>query len=236
MKILITGATSGIGYELTREYSKQGNEVIACGRNQQKLEQLTELSPKITTLCFNLTDYQHYPQLDAPIDLLIFNAGDCEYIDNCINFDAKKFERVIHINLISIAYGLQSWLKHIKKGGRVVFISSSAALLPLPRAEAYGASKAALSYLSQTLAISLHPYQINTTLVHPGFVDTPLTKRNQFTMPMLMDSQQAAIKIIRGITKGKSIINFPIVFVCLMKLLRYLPLSIWQKIATRMMK
>ena len=234
MKIMITGATSGIGYQLAIAYANLGHQVIACGRNQSKLDQSALRDKNIKPLCFDLTQYQDYPDLDSQIDMLIFNAGDCEYIDDSLNFDAKMFERVININLISVAYGLEKWLKKINKKGRLVLISSSAALLPLPRAEAYGTSKAGLTYLGKTLSISLKEHDIEVTTVHPGFVDTPLTQKNNFPMPMLVNSKQAADKIIKGIAKGKAEINFPFFFVFLLKCLRFLPLTLWQRLAARM--
>jgi short-subunit dehydrogenase len=231
---MITGATSGIGFELAMNYAAHGHEVIACGRNQSKLEQLSTHNPNITTLCFDLTQFQDYPDLESHIDMLIFNAGDCEYIDDSLNFDAKKFERIININLISVAYGLEKWLKKINQNGRLVLISSSAALLPLPRAEAYGTSKAGLTYLAKTLSVSLEPHKIKVTRVHPGFVDTPLTQKNNFPMPMLIDSKHAANKIIHGLSKGKTEINVPFFFVLLIKCFSFLPLSLWQRLASRM--
>ena len=88
MRIMITGATSGIGQSLSKDYAQQGHQVIACGRSAEKLQALvdsheTDLShPSITPLCFDLTDYHNFPELNQnePLDLLILNAGDCEYI------------------------------------------------------------------------------------------------------------------------------------------------------------
>lgn len=234
MRVLITGCTSGIGEKLAIAYDNQGHDVIACGRNEAKLSALVEKGKNIKPLCFDLTDVDNYPSIEQEIDLLILNAGDCEYIESPLAFDAKLFERVININLISIGYCLQEWLNNLKAGGRLVLISSSAAIVPLPKAEAYGASKAALSYLANTLSITLKPHNIGVTLVQPGFVDTPLTERNTFAMPMLIDSTEAANKIITGINKGKAEINFPLVFVLIMKLFRFLPAKVWQHVATRM--
>lgn len=234
MNVMITGATSGIGKQLAEHYADNGNQVIACGRSQSKLDQLAAEHSCIQPLCFDLTDYQHYPSVEQQLDLLIFNAGDCAYIDNSLDFDGQLLDRIINVNLISIGYGLQHWLKNLKPGGRVVFVSSSACLLPLPRAEAYGASKAALTYLAKTLSVTLKPHNIAVTVVHPGFVETPLTARNDFPMPMLINSQQAAHIIMRGIEKGKAEINFPGRFIFVMKCLRLLPFSLWQRLATRM--
>ncbi len=231
---MITGATSGIGKALTMTYLNQGERVIACGRDAEKLEQLTQESPNVCPLCFDLTDYLSYPTLDEQLDLIILNAGDCIYIDNPVEFDAQAFERLIQINLISVGYSLQKWLPNLKPGGRLVLVSSSAALLPLPRAEAYGTSKAALSYLAKTLALTLPRHGIRVSLVQPGFVDTPLTKRNTFAMPMLLSSQRAAQKIVAGIAQGQAEINVPFGFVLMMKLIRMLPDFIWRKLAQRM--
>ncbi|MCG9697082.1 SDR family NAD(P)-dependent oxidoreductase [Shewanella sp. Isolate11] len=249
--ILITGATSGIGEALTKAYVSQGHHVIACGRSQSKLAQLASAKPaqsqveqgteqgRISHLCFDLTGFEAYPQLSAEqgeLDLLILNAGDCEYIDDALNFDAKKFERVIQINLISVGYALQAWLSAIKPGGRLVLVSSSAQMLALPRAEAYGASKAALTYLAKVLAVDLAQHDIEVSWVHPGFVETPLTDRNNFAMPMIVSPQQAAEHIISGLEKGKREICFPRHFIFIMRVLSWLPFSLWRRLARRMTK
>lgn len=237
MRILITGATSGIGRELTSRYAGSGHTVLACGRNWEKLEQLGSEHATVEPLCFDLTDYKNYPQPSddfKPLDMVILNAGDCEYIDDVLNFDAEMFERVININLVSLGYSLQTWLKHIRSGGRLVLVSSSAGFLPLPRAEAYGSSKAAVSYLGKTLAINLKKYNIEVTVVHPGFVETPLTDKNTFEMPMIISCREAADSIISGLDKGLPDISFPTRFIVIMKCLSFLPSAVWNRLATRM--
>ena len=237
MNVMITGATSGIGQQLALAYAKAGNKVQACGRSQAKLTNLTASQPNISGLCFDLLQYDRYPQPDpnfGPLDILILNAGDCEYIDDALNFDAKRFDKIININLISIGYALQAWLPLMAPGGRLVLISSSAQLLALPRAEAYGASKAGLSYLARVLAIDLAKHDIAVTLVHPGFVQTPLTDRNTFAMPMIISADSAAQTIMRGIAKGKSEIRFPRLFVFMMRMLALLPFPLWRRLALRM--
>jgi short-subunit dehydrogenase len=235
MNIMITGATSGIGKALAIAYLNRGDNVIACGRNIEKIVDLTEWSNHIQPLSFDLTDYNNYPDIDQELDVLILNAGDCYYVDNPIEFDAHAFEKLINVNLISIGYCLQRWLKKLKPGGRLVLVSSSAAILPLPRAEAYGASKAALTYMGKTLAVTLRQHGISVSVVQPGFVATPLTERNTFPMPMLLDSEYAAQQIVSGIERGKPEINVPFRFVFVMKLLRLLPEFIWQRLAQRML-
>ncbi len=234
MNVLVTGATSGIGRALCAAYSYRGDHVHACGRSEAKLADLASEVEITQSYCFDLTDFEAYPKMTSEfetLDLLILNAGDCEYIDDPKHFDGELFERVVKVNLISIGYCLQTWLPHLKPGGRLVLISSSAAFLPLPRAEAYGCSKAALSYLGKTLSVSLRDKQIGVSVVHPGFVKTPLTDKNTFAMPMLIDANRAAELIVEGVNKGKREINFPWLFVLFMKCFNALPMFLWSKLA-----
>ncbi|OUL58153.1 SDR family NAD(P)-dependent oxidoreductase [Pseudoalteromonas ulvae] len=235
--VLITGASSGIGQALCVEYASLGYQVYAGGRNQERLEALAKSYPNVVPLICDLTDLakiQSASQELPALDLLILNAGNCEYIDDPINFDAQLFNRVIQANLISVANSLSVWLKLVKQGGTVAFNSSSATFLPLPRAEAYGASKAAVSYLANTLRIDLKSKGIHVSLIHPGFVETPLTEKNTFPMPSIVTAEQAAVIIRRGLDKNKNEINFPRAFIFIMKLMAHLPNVVWQKIALRM--
>lgn len=236
-RVMITGASSGIGKALAIRYAQLGWKVIACGRNEQRLRDVAACSEAISTLAFDITDKQQLAPVISSvgkIDLLILNAGDCAYIDDVMDFDAEGFERIINTNLVSVGYALKAWLKHINPGGRLVLVSSSAELLALPRAEAYGASKAALSYLGSVLSIDLAKHDIGVSIVRPGFVTTPLTAKNDFPMPMQITPEKAAIEIVKGISKGKHFIDFPFGFIFVMKVLACLPFALWRKLALRM--
>ncbi len=226
MNILITGSTSGIGKELALSYLRQGHHVVCCGRNSQALEKLQKNYPnQARTRCFDLQDYEATQQQLSTIhelDLAILNAGTCEYIDMPL-FDAKAFQRVLSTNVIGVANCLEALIPNIKKGGRLAFVGSSASYVALPRAEAYGASKAAIVYLAQTLAMTLKPQGINVSYIAPGFVKTPLSDQNDFPMPMRIDAADAASRIIDGLAKGKDEIHFPKRFTGLLKLIGSLP-------------
>jgi short-subunit dehydrogenase len=228
--VLITGATSGIGRSLVALYVEKGFSVIACGRNQDKLAALTNDYPAINTLCFDITNAQALQaSVDSigPIDIAILNAGDCEYIDDVSHFDAELFERVVTVNLISMGYLLRAVLGKLNKNAVIALMGSSVTYLPFPRAQAYGASKAGVDYLARSLRLELAPQGYTVSLIQPGFIKTPLTDKNDFDMPFLMSSEQAANRIFEGIAKRKFLIRFPKRFIFLMKIMSMLPEKIW---------
>ena len=226
MNILITGSTSGIGHQLARDYLAQGATVYCCGRNESALHTLVDKFPNLAKpVVFDiqsLTECRKVLRAIQSLDLVILNAGTCEYID-ALNFDAKLFERVIRINVIGMGNCLECLIPQIKSGGQLALMGSSSSYVPLPRAEAYGASKAATEYLAKTLAISLQAMQISVSYIAPGFVETPLTDLNDFPMPMKVDVHFASRKIRRGLDKRHSEIHFPAIFTLLLKTLRLLP-------------
>lgn len=234
-KVLITGATSGIGEALAMHYQKLGWEIIACGRQKDKLDQLSSLD-NISTIAVELTDEQQVMskmQQLRDLDLVILNAGSCEYIDDAKNFDGQLFARVINSNLVALGYCLAALLPQIKKGGQLALVGSSASYLPFSRAQAYGASKAGVAYLARSLALDLKEHDIDVSLISPGFVKTPLTDKNNFSMPMQISAQQAAQRIATGLQKRFFDIHFPKRFTLILKTLSLLPDSWWRVISTR---
>lgn len=232
-RIFITGATSGIGKALCQKYVDRGEQVIACGRDAHKLQ---VFSGQVQSCLFDLTNKEQIEKacLDVDkLDLVILNAGDCLYIDNVMDFDESCFEKIIQTNLISVAYLLKQLLKKINAGGRIVFISSSATIIPFPRSEAYGASKAGMDYLANSLRLDLKKHNIKVTLVHPGFIKTPLTDKNDFAMPFILSSEEAAQRIIKGIDRGKDYLHFPKRLTLLLKLFSLLPKRLWQKMIVK---
>lgn len=238
MKVLITGATSGIGKQLALDYRAEGHEVWAIGRNEDVLEELdksgilsgkVDLSDREATLAW-------FSRLDQ-IDLAILSAGSCEYID-MPDFDSALFARVMRVNVESMAHCIEGVLPALRRSSdpHLVGIGSSAAYVPLPRAEAYGSSKAAIAYLIDTLRITLRPERIMVSLVSPGFVKTPLTDRNNFPMPSLLTVEQASTAIRAGIRKKKADIHFPKRFTTILKAAAFLPRWLWLHIAVRMIK
>ncbi|AGV16004.1 SDR family oxidoreductase [Vibrio alginolyticus] len=228
--ILITGATSGIGRQLALDYANSEWNVIACGRNQDVLAELEAVSSKIHTLQFDVTNYEETQQalsnLPFTPNTWVFNAGDCEYMDEGV-VDAKLMARVMNVNVVGVANCVEGCQVHLERGHRIVIVGSIASEVALPRAEAYGASKAAVSYFARTLAVDLKKKGINVVTVFPGFVETPLTDKNDFEMPMIISTQQASDSIRKQLAANKTYIYFPARFTSILRFISLLPYS-WQ--------
>lgn len=236
MKILVTGATSGIGRQLAMDYHKEGQEVWAVGRSEKPLAELA--AEGLHTGRVDLTDRQAaldwFTGLES-LDLAVLNAGTCEYID-LPKFDSALVSRVMRANVESLAISIEGVLPLLRRGNKphLVGVGSSASYVPLPRAEAYGASKAAVAYMMETLRIDLARENIDVSLVSPGFVKTPLTDRNDFPMPMRVSVEQASLAIRRGIAARRLEIHFPRRFTLLLKTLSLLPRRLWLRVAKRL--
>ncbi|MCE9729988.1 SDR family NAD(P)-dependent oxidoreductase [Pectobacterium sp. IFB5596] len=236
-RVLITGASSGIGQQLALDYARDGWDVLACGRDEQRLRALTTAFPALRTTAFDMTNVADTRQaLDGvTADLVILCAGTCEYLDNGV-VDAEKISRVLTTNVIGPVNCLSVLLPQLASHSHLAFVGSTASLVPLPRAEAYGASKAALAYFARSLSLDLQAHNITVSLILPGFVDTPLTARNDFPMPMLISASHASDAIRRGLEKKKREIAFPLGFALLLKLISVLPQS-WQRLlASRLVR
>lgn len=230
-RVLITGATSGIGFQLALDYRRAGWQVWGCGRDGERLLALGRHG--ITPLQFDGRDASAVSEAAAGlprVDLVILNAGHCEYMDVAEGFDCALFARVIETNLVATGHALAAFLPLLGAGGRLAIVSSSVSWLPLPRAEAYGASKAALDYLADTLRLDLAGKGIGVTLIRPGFVATPLTAKNDFPMPCLVTVEEASRAIMAGLTAGRHQIHFPRRFIWLLRLLGALPVGLWLRL------
>jgi short-subunit dehydrogenase len=234
--IWLTGASSGIGAALAKKLSATGCTLILSSRRLEALEAVAaECQQRPTLMPLDVTDKaatlevaKAIGQQFGRLDIAIFNAGDCLYLD-IDHFDANIFEKMIQTNFLSTVYGVAATLPLLKKAQQphLVLMSSSAAYLPLPRAEAYGASKAAVQYFGNTLRVHLAPSGIPVSVIFPGFVKTPLTDKNNFPMPFLITPEQAAQAIIKGIQHYTPEIRFPWRLILLLKILSKLPIR-WQ--------
>ncbi len=221
--ILVTGATSGIGRAFTLHAASVGYNVIACGRNETALTELSS-NKNISTLKFDVTDLDEtkHNLSEISFDIAVLNAGTCEYVD-LPDFSPAMFKRVFEVNFFGIVNCIHALLPSCGKGAQLVIIDSMARLLPFTRSEAYGASKAAVHYLSQSLSVDLQAKGVILQSVSPGFVETPLTDKNDFEMPMKITAKEAAETMLKRIEAKQRTIYFPDTFGWILRILSHLP-------------
>ena len=185
--IVITGASSGIGKELTKLFIMQNNcYVIGVARSEQKMQKLiAELGDKADNFEYSLFDvgdaqkWQEFAQqISRPIDLLINNAGMMHKFDNFLNIDISDGKRVIDTNFYSVVYGCKTFLPLVENNGGVVNICSSDALLAVAGTSYYAASKGAIKSFTQSLMGEFPNHYISC--VFPGFTATDIFRDIKF--------------------------------------------------------
>ncbi len=233
--ILLTGASSGIGYELAVKLAKENCRIALLARSIEKLNKISERFSSdhnvVLPIHCDVTRREEVHSaitkvMDAfgGIDILILNAGLSRRID-AENFTSEQGEEIISVNLISQFYFLEKLIPHFisKKEGVIAGVSSLSDVRGFPRSGFYSASKAAFTRLLESLHTELKKYNIKVITIRPGFVQTPMTDKNEFHMPFLMKPDKAAGIIIDGLKKEKKVIQFPFPTVMGTRLIKILP-------------
>jgi short-subunit dehydrogenase len=235
---LITGASSGIGFEMARQLARAGTKVALVARRKDLLDGLAgEIrSAGGTALAIPCDVRERMPMHAAvaeaarelgPIDLLIVNAG-VGHIIHADSFDAALFEDTIRTNLMGPVYAVEAALPSMmtRHSGHIVGVSSLAAYRGFPTTHAYCASKSALNAFLEGLRAEISEYGVRVTTVCPGFVRTPMTVKNSGAMPFLLEPHEAARRILRAVRAGRRVYNFPWPMAALMTLVRLLPAGV----------
>jgi short-subunit dehydrogenase len=233
--VLITGASSGIGYSLAKSLPKENCSLALISRRKELLDQLaSEIkvnANKIQTYACdvgNINDVRNtYKQIKndfGKIDIAILNAGTSNRTD-IKNYSAEIAKRIFDTNVFGIINFVEQLLPDFikRKEGMLVGVSSLADSRGFPRSGFYNASKSADSLMLESLRVELKPFNIKVLTVKPGFVRTAMTDKNEFHMPFLMDVDKASKIVIKGIKKEKRIIQFPLPIVIGSKIVRILP-------------
>jgi short-subunit dehydrogenase len=245
--VLITGASSGIGRGLALELARRGAKL---GLNARRGELLQELAVEISLVNKNTevlllpADVQNESAMRASgqslaesfghVDVLIANAGTG--VTNAgTEFDASKLADVINVNVIGAANSVAAVLPEMlaRGAGHLVVISSLAAYRGLPKSAAYCASKAAVSSMFESFRLDLAPRGINVTIIHPGFIRTPLTAGRKARLPWLMEVDEAAQKILAAVERGKKSYAFPWQLATLVRLGMLMPNSLYDYLSRR---
>ena len=230
-RVWLVGASSGIGAALATLLLERGARVALTSRSRDALDALVAGHGDALVLPADVTDADGLAAAHAQIlaawggvDLAIFNAGTHESM-RAWELDLAKAKTLIDTNLKGVLNGLAAALPDMlaQKSGAVAVVASVAGYAGLPTSLVYGATKAALINLAETLYLDLAPKGLGVHLICPGFVATPLTAKNEFAMPALIPATQAAHEIVAGLERGEFEIHFPKRFTRLVKLLRLLP-------------
>jgi len=216
MKVFITGGTTGIGFGLCELYLKEGHEVGICGRSLSKLPQgFREKYPKVKCYEVDVLDRESFKKAlddfsNGDLDIIIANAGISGRKDATL-VDFKMAGEILTTNILGVLNTFEMGLNEFlpKKKGHIVVIASVAGLVGLPWAPAYSASKAAVLKMGESFAISLKNKGVHVTTIAPGFIDTPLTRKNKYKMPFLLTLEDGAQRIKNAIDKKEVLYIFP---------------------------
>jgi len=238
--IWIIGASSGIGYALAERFALLGASLFLSARSLEPLEKFTIGHQNSTALPLDVTDVvalkDAYDQIinKHPIDLIVYCAGYYSPM-RAQDFDLQVALKHMNINYFGALNLLNACLPNLtaQKAGHLSFVSSVAGFSGLPKSMAYGPTKAALTHLAEVLYLDLNKSNIGVSVIHPGFVKTPLTSQNDFEMPAIISAEQAAIEIVKGFEKGEFDIHFPKRFSLFLKFLRVLPYRLYFAIISR---
>lgn len=242
-RVWLTGASAGIGLALATTLAARGARVALTARGREALDRaVSACGPGAVGIPGDVADPDASHGAAAQladrwggVDVVIFNAGTCEYVD-VDAFDAAPFARQMHTNFLSMTHGVEAMLPLLRQSPAplLVGVSSLSACAPLTRAQAYGASKAAAAYFLRGLRVDLRRAGIPVAVVYPGFVRTPLTQRNDFPMPFLLEADDAAGRIVRALERGRAEIRFPWALSALVRTLGALPAPLGTALAARM--
>lgn len=239
--VWLVGASSGIGRATASLLHARGARVFVSARNAAALDAFVAEHPGSTALALDVGDA---PALAAAAEAIVAAAGRIDLVCFCAGhyqamrateFDLAEALRHVEVNQIGALKTLAAVLPHLLRqgSGHLSLVASVAGYRGLPRALAYGPTKAALINLAEALHLDLAPVGIGVSVVNPGFVETPLTAGNGFAMPALISPEQAAQEIVRGWERGRFEIHFPRRFTFWMQALRLLPDALYLRAVPR---
>jgi short-subunit dehydrogenase len=236
-RIWVIGASSGIGFACTKDFLSHGAKVAISARRADLLQEINEAYPSDQVLSLAL-DARNHSELSIAyqaikdawggLDLIVFVSGIYEPM-RADSFDLSKAKNIIDLNILgpmsACAVVLPDFISC--QSGGIAIVSSVAGYSGLPKALAYGPSKAAMINFCENLYYDLKPKGISVYMINPGFVATDATANNDFEMPALITPEKASEYILDGIQAGKFDIHFPKRFSLFLKFLRILPYPLY---------
>ena len=240
MRIIITGASSGLGEALAFHYATSQNQLVLIARREEKLNHVAvkcrSMGAKVEIIVADVNDYDGMQRVgkqlaEKTVDRVILNAGiSVGHSGGVTPFE--DFHRLFQTNFLSIHALLEPIIPKLleQKSGEVIFISSLASLISMPTSVAYSSSKRALNAYAEGLRYQLKPYGIEVMTILPGFIDSEMTRKNRFKMPFLLSTQKGVKRITDAIAAKKHFYPFPFRFYLMIRLMLLLPQSLRDKI------
>jgi len=230
-RAIITGASSGIGAAMARELSRRGYALALLARRTDLIQQLASELPNTVAFPCDVTDKSAVADAVAragDIDVAIANAG--VGVSGWATKLIAEAEQMMRVNYFGMLYLFDAVIPKMmeRRSGRFAGIASLAGLRGLPTAAGYSASKAAMQAYLEAARVELKKFTVRVITVNPGFIDTPMTKKNRFHMPFLMTAEEAAQAIAEGLDRGQRVIEFPKPMSMLLRLLRLVPDAIYE--------
>jgi short-subunit dehydrogenase len=232
---IVTGASSGLGWELAKTLAAKQCAVGLLARRRDRLDALVQeiqsAGGKAAAAVADVSDrVQTVAAIRAlrdqlgPVDLLIANSGvGVPTMLEPLNID--EVETMFKVNTLGVVYSIEAVLPEmLQRGqGHLAAISSLAAYLPMPGESGYCASKSAVNVYMHGLRLQLRKRGIHVSTICPGFIETPMTAVNEFKMPWLLKADRAAQLIVRALERKKKVYNFPWQLNLLIKCAAWLP-------------
>ena len=245
-KVLITGASSGIGEGLALAVAKKGAVLGLLARREDLLRELAAKCEKAGGVAraypADVTDpsaveeaFQQFIHEFSTVDILIANAGIGGNSESVRSYHPQSVKQVIDVNLNGAVNAVYAVLpRMLEQGhGQLVAISSLAGFRGLPKSAAYSASKAALTTFFESVRLDLKEKGIDVTIIQPGFIKTPLTAGRHNRMPFLMELDDAIPLFIRAIEKRKKFAAFPWQLATIVRAGKFMPAWMYDRIAGR---
>lgn len=241
--VWITGASSGLGENVARMLAAAGCKVSITARSQDKLAAIAADNANIASYPGDVTDAEQMKALAAQmedergsIDLALFCAG-AWFRSSVTELNVENYAKTFDVNVMGVINALDAVLpRMLERGsGHIAWVSSVAGYGGLPMSASYGGTKSALITMAESMKPELDSKGIDLSVINPGFVKTPMTAKNDFPMPFLMEPEDAARKMIDGLKARKFEIAFPWQLVWILKILNHLPYWLYFAFTRRML-
>lgn len=235
MRVVITGASSGIGAALARHYLAAGAVVGLIARRPIDAEKAISYSLDVTDGAALAAAARDFIERFGAPDLVIANAGISSGTQGADPADVAKLRRVLEVNVAGLAATLAAFAPAMREAGRgtLAGIASVAGFRGLPGNGAYCASKSAAIAWLESLRAELHGSGVSVVCICPGYIDTPMTQVNRFRMPFLLSADEAARRITRAIARKRRLAVIPWQMALVSLLLRAMPGWLYDRLAAR---